>query len=173
MVLWYWSVDTLFWRLSINHNMDVTQGSKLTFLLRSQPVTNGINLVARWYDFGRQLILHATHFACKKGHNWRAKTITKALVRLIKLPLLWELWSEGDNFLLCYFKRSKAQNVSHLVFMARQTRVLSYFSFATSSILQNAVLILSQLCITLVERMSLGTLVRSTFSALITTDKRF
>ena len=28
MVIWYWSADSLFWQLSINHNMDTQMGNK-------------------------------------------------------------------------------------------------------------------------------------------------
>ena len=66
------------------------------------------------------------------------------------------------------------QGSNFLKVMVRQTQVLSYFPFATSSKHSS---LLSQFCITNIwnqagSRMSSGSLVRSTISAIIT-DERF
>ena len=75
---------------------------------------------------------------CKKSHKRRAKTITNWISKTYKATVVLKWCVSGVNviifFCIVVILKSEAQNLfKSVLFMVRQTQVLLYFPFATSS----------------------------------------
>ena len=71
MVTWYWSADTLFWQVSIDHNMDVQYQRSTQYSIAQRSLSR-----SAWWGMGRKLIqrLGANSLCpCVLGHEFPAR----------------------------------------------------------------------------------------------------